>query len=276
MSALAISIRLPVAASRRTSSLVGLVQLVSLDHLPVGGRHGDRHVAFLDLLPGPEDRLDDLLGAQALREGRQLRSDDAALGPDLVTGDAGELRVDEDPGPAPGVAVALGPRRSMPPPAGDRRSTPRPAGRGAVGRPEGPRLRPRPGGLAVELRDEPVEAVEVVAQPLLGVVLGVAEDADRARGSRCRGSSAAGPGRARPGRAAGSSCPVLSPPGHHPVEVQRPQVRLHLREQVGEAVEVVVAVVQVVDDADVGDALRFRRSMMATWFSGSPNQPPWL
>ena len=34
------------------------------------------------------------------------------------------------------------------------------------------------------------------------------------------------------------------------------QVRHHLGEQRGEAVEVVVAVVQVVDDADVGDALR--------------------
>ena len=44
----------------------------------------------------------------------------------------------------------------------------------------------------------------------------------------------------------------------HAVEVHRHEVRLHLREQCGEAVEVVVAVVQVVDHADVGDALRLR------------------
>ena len=49
-----------------------------------------------------------------------------------------------------------------------------------VRRDERARLWTWAGRLAVELRDEPVEAVEVVAQPLFGVVLRVAEDADRA------------------------------------------------------------------------------------------------
>ena len=40
-------------------------------------------------------------------------------------------------------------------------------------------LRPRARRLAFELGKEPVEAVEVVAKPFLGVVVGVAEDADR-------------------------------------------------------------------------------------------------
>ena len=62
----------------------------------------------------------------------------------------------------------------------------------------------------------------------------------------------------------------------HAVEVQGHEIRHHLGQQRGEAVEVVVAVVQVVDHADVGDALAFSRSMIAIWFSGSPNQPPWL
>ena len=42
------------------------------------------------------------------------------------------------------------------------------------------RLRPLAGRLSVELRDQPIQAVEVVLQPLLGVVLRVADDADRA------------------------------------------------------------------------------------------------
>ena len=46
----------------------------------------------------------------------------------------------------------------------------------------------------------------------------------------------------------------------------------HLR-QTG---EVFVTVVEVVDDADVRDSVLLSRSMMAIWFSGSPNQPPWL
>ena len=54
------------------------------------------------------------------------------------------------------------------------------------------------------------------------------------------------------------------------------QMGQHLREQRGEAVEVVVAVVEVVDDADVRDPCCLSRSMTAIWFSGSPNQPPWL
>ena len=59
---------------------------------------------------------------------------------------------------------------------------------------------------------------------------------------------------ARPGRAGRSSAFLVAVAGHA-VEVQRHQVGLHLREQFGKAVQVIVPVVQVVDDADVGDAL---------------------
>ena len=62
-----------------------------------------------------------------------------------------------------------------------------------------------PGGLPSSWGTQPVEAVEVVAEPLLGVVLGVAEDADRPAVA----AVADGPQQlqvaASPGPAAGSS-----------------------------------------------------------------------
>ena len=113
----------------------------------------------------------------------------------------------------------------------------------------------RAGRLAVELGHEPVEAVEVVAQPLLGVVLGVAEDADRpavaAVADDPQQLEVAGALAQRQDLPAVAVASLV-----HAVEVDRcTRYGMHLREQAGEAVEVVVAVVQVVDDADVVDAL---------------------
>ena len=146
---------------------------------------------------------------------------------------------------------------------------------GRGGRGAGARLGLAAGGLAVELGDEPVEAVEVVLEPLLGVVLGVAEDADRAAvaavADRLEQVEVERPLAQRQDLPADLVAAAV-----HAVEVQAQQVGHHLLEQRREAVEVVVAVVEVVDDPDVRDPLPFSRSMMAIWFSGSPNQPPWL
>ena len=114
-----------------------------------------------------------------------------------------------------------------------------------------PRLRLRAGGLAVELRHQPVEAVEVVAQPLLGVVLGVADDPQSGRGSRWRGSSSTTRGRGPPGRAGRSSGRPCRRPFTMPLRFRQSRCGLHRLEVFREPVEVVVAVVQVVDDADV-------------------------
>ena len=111
-------------------------------------------------------------------------------------------------------------------------------------------LRPRAGIAAVESLDQPVEPVEVVLQAGLGIQIGVIEDADRPR------VAAAGDHLqqrqvefARTQRQ--DLLALLLALVHHAVQIQAVQVRLHLLKQRFEAVEVVVAVVLVVDDADV-------------------------
>ena len=47
-----------------------LAELVSLADLAVGRRDGEGGEPFLDLAPGPEQRLDDLFGLQAEPGGR--------------------------------------------------------------------------------------------------------------------------------------------------------------------------------------------------------------
>ena len=119
-----------------------------------------------------------------------------------------------------------------------------------------PRLRDRAraGGLAGDFLAQPVEAGEIVAEAALGVLVGVVEDADGAaptavadRGEKRGVEFTLGE---RDDFLAG-----LVAAGDGAVEVEREQVRLHLREECGEAGEVGVAVVQIVDEADVGDAL---------------------
>src|SRR4051812_9320143 len=61
-----------------------------------------------------------------------------------------------------------------------RPATMTPSSRPGLGFGQGPGLRLRADRVAVELGGQPVEAVEVVAQAGLGVVLGMAQDADRA------------------------------------------------------------------------------------------------
>ena len=180
----------PVVASRTTSSSIRLGLLVALDDLAVVGGDGDRRVALLDLAPRPEQRLDDLLGREA--DSPAVVSSGPTIPPsvaDLVARDASEPGIEQDLGPAPRITRLPG--------LGDQRGdvAGQVAGCGLAGRSAcgtaaalaagrgGTGVRGfgrRAGRLAVELRHQPVEAVEIVAQPLLGVVLRVAEDADRA------------------------------------------------------------------------------------------------
>ena len=245
--------------------------------LPSAVATADRLVALLDLARGPEERLDDLLGLEAGAGRRQVGADRRPLVADLVARQAGELRRGEDLGPAPGIALSCGPRRAASATcvgvAGRRAVRVLAAGGGTGVRGFGLRA----GGLAVELGHEPVEAVEVVAEPLLGVVLGVAEDADRARGSRCRGWSAAASRSSDPWPSGRIFRPTPVAVRVHAVEVEGHEVGLHLREQARRSGR---------GGRGRGGGCRpcrrsstpcaFSRSMIAIWFSGSPNQPPWL
>ena len=104
------------------------------------------------------------------------------------------------------------------------------------------------------MRQQPVEAVEVVLQALLRVVVRVADDAD--------GTAIAGVADdaeeleieiARTERQ--DFLPLFVALANHAVEVQAVQIRLHRRERGGEAVEVIVAVMEIVHDADVRRAV---------------------
>ena len=111
-----------------------------------------------------------------------------------------------------------------------------------------------PGGLPSSWGNEPVEAVEVIAQPLFGVVLRVAQDADRAVVAAGTDGSqqleVEGTLAQRQDLAAVAVAFLV-----HAVNAEGAQVRHDLAEQRREAVEVVVPMMKVVDDADVGDAL---------------------
>src|SRR6516164_9016030 len=104
---------------------------------------------------------------------------------------------------------------------------------------------------AGQVRHEPIESIEVVQQSLLDIVLSMAEDAKRAT------------------IAAVSNCPqysqieIVRPQwqdlqplqitfGNHAVEVNGIEMRQHFAQQIREAVEVIVAVVEVVDKSDIG------------------------
>ena len=108
-------------------------------------------------------------------------------------------------------------------------------------------------GMAGLLREQPVEAVEVVLQSALGIFVGVIEDANRPAPAAV----------ANDGEkfwvefALSERDNLLIQPfaiAHRAVEVQRDEIRLHLREQLAKARHVLVTVMLVIDDADVGHA----------------------
>ena len=100
------------------------------------------------------------------------------------------------------------------------------------------------------MRKEPIESVQVVLESLFGVVAGMAENAD--------GTVVV---------AVGDDFEELPiqftlteredfyaffiAVSRHSIQIESEQVGLHFGEQVGEAIEVFVAVMQVVHDADV-------------------------
>ena len=116
------------------------------------------------------------------------------------------------------------------------------------------RLWPRPGRLALELGHQPIETVQVIAQPLFGVVLGMAQNADRAL-------VAAGTDGPQQFEVQGTLAQRQDLPAmtvavlFHPVQAHGTQVRQHFAEQWAKTVKVIVAVMKVVDDSDVFDFL---------------------
>ena len=142
-------------------------------------RDGERLIPGLDLPPRPDDRFDDLLGRNADADGRQFRPHGPPLRAHLVARHAGQRRRAEDLRPTSGVAM----RASVAQQLADECGIEGEGGVGGLGggsrRHGGARGGPRAGVAAFERFHEPVEAVQIVAEALLGVVVGVAEDADR-------------------------------------------------------------------------------------------------
>ena len=97
------------------------------------------------------------------------------------------------------------------------------------------------------------QALEVGAEAGFGVLVGVVEDADRPAPAAVADLTE----QFEVEVALADHEDVLArlvAVADHAVEVQREQVRLHRLQERGEAVEVVVAVVEVVNDPDVGQA----------------------
>ena len=106
--------------------------------------------------------------------------------------------------------------------------------------------------LAIELRGHPLEPHEVVTEPILGVELRVVEDSKRPLESTLLDDLEqlhvllAGADR-RDLQAAGLAV------GEHPVEVEHLEIRLHPREELAETPDMDMAMMLVVDDADIRD-----------------------
>ncbi len=122
------------------------------------------------------------------------------------------------------------------------------------------------------------KAVQVVAQPLLDVILRMSDDSDGPRvagianGLQQRNVELAFAQRQ-------NLLPLLLAVASHPVQIQAQQVRLHQPQDIREIVDVFREHgVVVVDDAHaIGDCgARAEYSHTATRFAGSPCQPPWL
>jgi len=108
-------------------------------------------------------------------------------------------------------------------------------------------------GLAGDFLAEPGEAGEIVAEAAFGVFVGVIENANRAAPAAVadRGKERGVEFALREGD---DFLAAFVAVGDGAVEVEREEVGLHQREQRGETRDVVVAVVEVVDEADVGEA----------------------
>ena len=106
----------------------------------------------------------------------------------------------------------------------------------------------------VELRQEPLQAVEVVEQAAFGVFVGVIEDSDGT-------AVTAGTDDAqdldvlRADAERENFATLRFAVDVHAIEVETEQMRQHARQNFGESVEMTVTVMQVVNDADVLNAL---------------------
>ena len=159
------------------SSVAVSACVVALDDLAVGGGDGDGLVSLLDLAAGPEDRLDDLLGLDAAptvdRSGPTVPPWPPTRGT-IRQANFGDAKTSA---PRVGVAVSAGVGATR---FGDA-STGSPAhaalrGRGGTGV-RGVGL--GPAGLPSSCGTSQSRPSRLSLEPLLGVVLGVAEDADR-------------------------------------------------------------------------------------------------
>ena len=202
----------------------------------------------------PEQRLGDLVVGLFASELRKRRADVPAMLPHLVAGDAGECVTGEDAGTVGGTRpfpLCLCRQRRH-----DgrvvrwrtRRRRLRCSG-GSL-----PRLhaRKRPRILAVELRGHPLEPDEVVTEPILGVELGVVEDSKGTRKATLLNDLQQL--QILLARADGGDLqPTGLAVGKHPVEVEHLEIGLHPRKQRAESPGVDMAVMLVVDDADIRD-----------------------
>ena len=202
----------------------------------------------------PEQRLGDLVVGLFASELRERRADVPAMLPHLVAGDAGKCVPGEDAG-------AVGGTRSLPLRLGRQRRhdgrvvqwhTRRRCLRCSGG--SLPRLhaRKRPGILAVKFRGHPLEPDEVVTEPILGVELGVVEDSEGTRKATLLNDlqelHVLLP-RADRGDLQATGLAV----GKHSVEVEHLKIGLHPRKQLAESPGVDMAVMLVVDNADIRD-----------------------
>ena len=204
----------------------------------------------------PEQRLGDLVVGLFASELRERRADVPAMLPHLVAGDAGECVPGEDAGTVGGTRpfpLRLGRQRRD-----DGRVVGRDTGRrcrrlGCCGGGlPGLHSRQRPRILAIELRGHPLKPHDVVTEPILGVELGVVEDSEGTRKATLLNDlqqlHVLLP-RADRGDLQATGLAV----GKHPVEVEHLKMGLHPRKQFAESPGMDMAVMLVVDNADIRD-----------------------
>jgi len=229
---------------------IRLGDFIALDHLPFDRAHDRGRETLLDLARGIENRLDKLVGWDALTGRREVRSNRSTLRPHLVAGEARKLGGREDLCPPLRIAVGFGVGEE----AGDQLRIV-PLGLGDL---QGAGFWLRSRGLPVELWDEPIESVQVVLESLLRIIVRMAEYSDRplvaAVADRLEELQIE--------RTLPQWKDLLAESlavGDHAVQVQANEMRQHLREDFGEAVEVRVAVVEVVNHAHVLNTLGLQR-----------------
>ena len=204
----------------------------------------------------PEERFRNLLVGFFAPELREGRADVSPMLSHLVTGDAGERVPCEHAGTIGGtrsLSLRLGRKRRD-----DGRIVGHDTGRSrrrfgcCGGSLPGLHTGQCPRILAVELRGHPLEPHEVVTEPILGVELRVVEDSKRPLESTLLDNLEqlhvllAGADR-RDLQAAGLAV------GKHPVEIEHLEIRLHPLEELAESPGMDMAMMLVVDDADIRD-----------------------